>query len=78
MANLTLSFDPDLLRRARIRALENGTSVNAVVSDFLQRYSAGGEARDALRQFGAIADGVPAGSGPAGRTWSRRDAYDDA
>jgi predicted transcriptional regulator len=39
MANLTLSVDEDLLRRARELALrENNTSVNPLVRDFLTHY----------------------------------------
>ena len=40
MANLTLAVDDDLLHRARVRAAEQGTSVNAVVRDLLTAYSA--------------------------------------
>lgn len=36
------------LRRARIRALENGTSVNAVVSDYLQQYAGLSQTRSAF------------------------------
>lgn len=36
MANLTLKIDEEMLRRARIRALEHGTSVNAVVREFIE------------------------------------------
>jgi len=35
MSNLTLTIDDDVLRRARIRALEQGTSVNALVREYL-------------------------------------------
>jgi predicted transcriptional regulator len=38
MANLTLSVDEDLLRRARELALRENTSVNALVRDFLTHY----------------------------------------
>jgi len=37
VANLTLTIDEDLLRRARIRALEQGTSVNARVRKYLEQ-----------------------------------------
>ncbi|SVA38362.1 uncharacterized protein METZ01_LOCUS91216, partial [marine metagenome] len=30
MGNLTLAIDEDILRRARVRAADQGTSVNAV------------------------------------------------
>ena len=40
MANLTLAVDDDLLRRARVRAAKEDTSVNAVVRELLAAYSA--------------------------------------
>jgi hypothetical protein len=39
MANLTIVIESDTLKRARIRALEEGTSVNAVVRDYLADYA---------------------------------------
>jgi hypothetical protein len=39
MANLTLTIDDDVLRKARLRALEEGTSVNAVVRQYLESYT---------------------------------------
>ena len=38
MANLTLAVDADLIRRARVRAIQDGTSLSAQVREFLQRY----------------------------------------
>lgn len=38
MANLTLSIDDDLLRRAREAALRERTSVDALVRKYLERY----------------------------------------
>ena len=37
MTNLTITVDDEVLRRARIRALEEGSSVNAVLRDYLAR-----------------------------------------
>lgn len=37
MANLTLSIDKNLLKRARLLALEHDTTVNAMIRDFLER-----------------------------------------
>ena len=37
--NLTIVVDDEVLRRARIRALEQGTSVNAVLREFLESYA---------------------------------------
>ncbi|OQW35483.1 MAG: hypothetical protein A4E19_01605 [Nitrospira sp. SG-bin1] len=39
MANLTIVIEGDTLKRARMRALEEGTSVNAVVRDYLTDYA---------------------------------------
>ena len=39
MANLTIVIEGDTLKRARMRALEEGTSVNAVVRDYLVDYA---------------------------------------
>ena len=36
MTNLTLTVDESLLRKARILALERGTSVNALVREFIE------------------------------------------
>lgn len=77
MANLTIVVDDDVLRRARARAVEQGTSVNAVLRDELARYvdaSAGDRAADA---FLAIARGAAGSSGALGRAWSRDQLYTD-
>lgn len=39
MANLTITIDPALLRLARVRAVREGTSVNAILRDYLQGYA---------------------------------------
>lgn len=39
MASLTIVIESDTLKRARMRALEEGTSVNAVVRDYLADYA---------------------------------------
>jgi plasmid stability protein len=75
VANLTISVDDDVLRRARIRAVEQGTSVNAVLREQLIRYadrSAGDRAADA---FLAIARGSGGDSGAAGRSWTRDELH---
>ncbi len=76
MANLTLTIDEDALKRARIRALEEGTSVNAVVRDYIERYARDESERSALQELAAIAKRSTASSGPEGRTWTRDDLYD--
>ncbi len=76
MANLTLTIDESVLRRARIRALEEGTSVNAVVRQHLQRYAGDDDSRDAMRRILELARKSRASSGPSGRTWTRDELYD--
>jgi hypothetical protein len=76
MANLTLTIDTDTLRRARIRAVNEGTSVNAVVREHLERYAGESPAAEGLRRFLEIADRSNAGSAQKGRTWTRDDLYD--
>lgn len=74
MANLTLTVDDHLLRRARIAALQRNTSVNAAVREFLERFAGEDESAVALREFLADAQASTAGSGGS-RTWRRDDLY---
>ncbi len=39
MSNLTVSLDDDLIKRARIRAIQQGTSLSAKVREFLSQYA---------------------------------------
>jgi len=39
MANLTITLDEKLLKKARMRAIEQGTSVNAVLRGYLESYA---------------------------------------
>jgi hypothetical protein len=75
MANLTLAIDDELLRRARLRALEQGTSVNALLREYLESFAGDGRAREGARGFLAVTERAGAGSGPAGRSWTRDDAH---
>lgn len=43
MANLTITVDDEVLESARIRALEQGTSVNAILAEHLRAFGAGEE-----------------------------------
>jgi len=76
MANLTVVIDDGVLRRARKKAIDQGTSVNAVVSAHLERYAGPDEAAEALAGFLELAAAGGGTSGPAGRTWTREDLYD--
>jgi plasmid stability protein len=77
MANLTLSIDDDVLRRARIRALEQNTSVNAVVREFLASYAGTEDRERARREILKLAKASNASSGPGGRKWKREDIYEE-
>ena len=76
MANLTVSIEDDLLKRARIKALEQGTSVNALLRDYLQAYVGHDQVREALARLLSLARESRTGSGPQGRSWDRGDAHE--
>lgn len=76
MANLTLAIDNDILKKARIRALEEGTSVNALVRDYLEAYSGlRSEREQAIARFLELSRTAHGGS--EGRRWTRDELYDD-
>lgn len=75
MANLTIAVDDDELRRARVRAAEQGTSVNAVLRAELSRYAQAGADR-AADSFLAVARAHP-GASTSGNQWSRDELYLD-
>lgn len=71
MANLTITIDDELLKRARIRALEQDTSVNALLRDYLTAFA--GVERDALEEVVRMAGRARSSSG--GRKWKREEAH---
>jgi hypothetical protein len=75
VANLTLTIDERLLRAARIRALEQGTSVNALVRSYLEHF-AGEPAHDAIAAFLRRSAHSAASSGEEGRTWMRDELHE--
>jgi hypothetical protein len=75
MVNLTLVVDDAVLKRARQRALEEGTSVNAQVRAFLQRYAGTGSG---FEGFLALTEGLGARSGAEGRDWRRAELHERA
>jgi hypothetical protein len=76
MANLTITIDGRLLKQARMRALEDGTSVNALLRAYLERYAGSGDVGEALIGFARLARRSAATSGPRGRTWTRDELHD--
>ena len=75
MANLTIAIEDDLLRKARVHALEQGTSVNALVREYL-RELAGEASRQlaAARRIVKLAHENDARVG--GATWARDDLHE--
>jgi hypothetical protein len=75
VANLTLAIDDKLLREARIKALEQGTSVNEVcrlaIERLVNRSEAGERVAAGLRESFANALLREPGAGPA---WAGREA----
>jgi plasmid stability protein len=79
MSNLTIAVDEQLIRRARVRAIEEGTSVSAKVREFLLRYVEGGgddparQRHQAAERLRAMLDEVRAqpGDAPVGRAQRR-------
>ena len=78
MGNLTISVDDEVLKRARIRALEEDTSVNAVLGGYLREYARLDEVRRnrlaALERVLKTAGEYPIDRG--GKRWSRDELYD--
>ena len=76
MANLTITVDGETVKRARMRALEEGTSVNAVLRDYLEDYAGvRRERREAWSKIRELARNSGAGSGGEGLP-KREELYD--
>lgn len=73
MANLTLTIDDEVLKKARIHALERGTSVNALVREYLERVAHDDTELEAIvKGIEAIADTAPE---RRASLWTRDDLY---
>lgn len=74
MANLTITIADDLLKRARMRALEQGTSVNALLRDYLAAYAGTDDAQErALADLLELSAGSRSRRGP--QSWTRDDLH---
>jgi plasmid stability protein len=78
MSNLTISLDDQIIKAARIRAIQQGTSLSAKVREFLASYVQDTQAPNpqlvAGQAFIAAARNSNANSDAV--AWSREDAYD--
>lgn len=76
MANLTITVDDALLKQARLRALQQGRSVNALLREYLESYAGADQAERAVAHILDLADSAASGSGSRGRTWTREELHD--
>jgi hypothetical protein len=75
MANLTITLDDEVLRRARLRAQEQGTSVNTLLREYLVDYAAAGstckQAADEILRLSSQSR-----SGRGDRRWTREELHE--
>ena len=75
MANLTITVDDEILRRARTRAMEQDRSVNSLLREYLEAYAAAGstweQAAETILRLSATAR-----SGRGGRRWTRDELHE--
>ncbi len=75
MTNLTITVDDEVLKRARLRALQEDTSVNALLRDTLEAYAGvKAERESAVRELLRLTKETRAGGGGA-RRWTREELY---
>ena len=75
MANLTVTIDDEVLKRARLRATEQGTSVNAVVRAYLEQYAGSRSAQEqAVAKLLALSK--QAASKRGRRAWTRDELHE--
>jgi plasmid stability protein len=76
VANLTITVGEETVKRARIRALEEGTSVNALLREYLEDYAGvRRERREAGRRLLELSRNSGAGSSGEGLP-KREELYD--
>lgn len=77
MANITLSIDDALLQAARVRAVKEGTSVNEICRQAIERYARKRDDRLArYLELQARIDADPGVSGPQMPKETREEMHD--
>jgi len=77
MANITLSIDDALLQAARVRAVKEGTSVNEICRQAIERYARRNDDRLArYLELQARIDADPGVSGPQLPKESREEMHE--
>lgn len=75
MTNLTITVDEQVLKNARILALQEGTSVNAILRQHLERYAGKNQQyQRATQDILKIAKTSEASS--KGKRWTRDELYE--
>lgn len=74
--NLTITVDDETVRRARIRALQQGTSINQLLREFLESYVGSEIEREARARLAELARTSTARS-DGGRRWTRESLYSE-
>jgi plasmid stability protein len=73
-SNLTITVDDEALRKARVRALSQGTSVNALLREFLEAYSGvRSDHRSAVQDLVQLSHSASSRRGAS--TWSREELH---
>lgn len=74
MRNVTLAIEDEVLRRARLRAVQEGTTVNAIIRKYLAEYGSSEERlREAMDRI--LESSEKYGGRMKGGKWRREDAY---
>jgi hypothetical protein len=76
MAEMCVTVDDATLRRAPHRARVRGTTVDALVQDYLIAFAAQSNQRAAMIAVVRLAESTSSSSGPGGRTWTRGQLHE--
>lgn len=75
MANLTIALEDELLQQARIRATGQGTSVNAVLREYLSSYvGVTSKREEAVKNLLRLSKRARSGRGR--RKWTRDELHE--
>ena len=75
MANFTITIDDESLKKARLKALEQGTSVNALLRNYLESYAGvHGRQQQAAKVILGLASSSRSRSGSV--SWTRDDLHE--
>jgi len=74
MANLTLAIDDEVLRRARLRALEQGKSVNSLLREYLEAFAGTRTREKAVSELLNLSKRARSRRGDV--TWSRDELHE--